>query len=55
MSETGNPEFLQVDEDLEGHRIILSVDGPDDQDDVAGHVQPPRGDDTDHIHSLMRQ
>lgn len=23
----------------------------DDDHDVEGHVQPPRGDDTDHLHS----
>lgn len=27
---------------------------PEDED-VEGHVQPPRGDDTDHVHSLYRQ
>lgn len=25
------------------------------EDDVEGHVQPPRGDDTDHVHSIIRQ
>jgi hypothetical protein len=25
------------------------------EDDVEGHVQPPREDDTDHVHSLVRQ
>jgi hypothetical protein len=39
-------------DDTEGH-IRVYVDGPD-EDDVEGHVQPPRGDDTDHIHSIMR-
>ena len=37
------------DEDTEGH-FIRMIDGPD-EDDVEGHVQPPRGDDTDHLHS----
>jgi hypothetical protein len=27
--------------------------GPEDEDDVEGHIQPPRGDDTDHVHSIV--
>ena len=25
------------------------------EDDVEGHVQPPRGDDTDYLHSIVLQ
>jgi hypothetical protein len=32
----------------QGTEIIPQVVG---EDDVEGHVQPPRGDDTDHVHS----
>ena len=57
MSEQGH-EFIafEVEDDVEGHleqRPPL-VDGIA-EDDVEGHVQPPRGDDTDHVHSLLRQ
>ena len=57
MSEQGH-EFIafEVEDDVEGHldqRPPL-VDGIT-EDDVEGHVQPPRGDDTDHVHSLLRQ
>jgi hypothetical protein len=53
MSEQGT-EFNDIEvEDTEGH-IARQIDGPD-QDDVEGHVQPPRGDDTDHVHSIVRQ
>ena len=51
MSEQGQ-EFIrqiEVEDDVEGHRIAL-IDGPD-ADDVEGHVQPPRGDDTDCLRS----
>jgi hypothetical protein len=50
MSEQGT-EFNDVElaEDVEGHRN-LRADGLA-EDDVEGHVQPPRGDDTDHLHS----
>ena len=27
----------------------------EDHDDVEGHIQPPRGDDTDHVHSIVLQ
>jgi hypothetical protein len=48
MSEQGT-EFTGTEiEDTEGHLLRL-IDGPDE--DVEGHVQPPRGDDTDHLHS----
>jgi hypothetical protein len=48
MSEQGT-EFSGTEiEDTEGHLVRL-IDGPDE--DVEGHVQPPRGDDTDHLHS----
>jgi hypothetical protein len=51
MSENGHQDFLApIDEDVEAHRVPR-IDGPD-EDDVEGHVQPPRGDDTDHVHSL---
>jgi hypothetical protein len=59
MSDHGT-EFtaFEVEDDVEGHleqRPPL-VDGlVEDEDDVEGHVQPPRGDDTDHLHSLLRQ
>jgi hypothetical protein len=53
MSEPGT-EFhgLEVDDtdDVEAHRMYM-VDGPDD--DVEGHIQPPRGDDSDHVHSIV--
>jgi hypothetical protein len=26
-----------------------------EDDDVEGHVQPPRGDDTDHVHGIVLQ
>jgi|1186.fasta_scaffold609237_2 hypothetical protein len=50
MSEQGT-EFirqLEVEDDVEG-QVSYRIDAPDD--DVEGHVQPPRGDDTDHLHS----
>ena len=51
MSEQGT-EFngLELEEDVEAHSVY-DVDG--DEDDVEGHVQPPRGDDTDHLHSIV--
>jgi hypothetical protein len=54
MSEQGT-EFhgIEVDE-TEGNLRLSQVAGPD-EDDVEGHVQPPRGDDTDHLHSIVRQ
>jgi hypothetical protein len=56
MSEHGT-EFNDIEvDDVEGHleqRPPL-VDGLV-EDDVEGHVQPPRGDDTDHVHSFARQ
>ena len=54
MSEQGT-EFqgLEIEEDVEAHQIY-QVDATD-EDDVEGHVQPPRGDDTDHLHSIVRQ
>jgi hypothetical protein len=59
MSEQGTrfnaTEFNDIEvDDTEGHLRLSQVDGPD-EDDVEGHVQPPRGDDTDHVHSLLRQ
>ena len=51
MSEQGT-EFNGID-DNEGHFRVAQVEGPD-EDDVEGHVQPPRGDDTDHVQSLNR-
>jgi hypothetical protein len=48
MSEHG-AEFTDIEvEDVEVHRT-LTIDGPDEG--VEAHVQPPRGDDTDHLHS----
>jgi hypothetical protein len=53
MSEQGT-EFTDIEvedievEDTEGHLRLFSMGGPD-EDDVEGHVQPPRGDDTDHV------
>jgi hypothetical protein len=44
---------IEVD-DTDSHFRVAQVDGPD-EDDVEGHVQPPRGDDTDHLHSLVKQ
>jgi hypothetical protein len=57
MSEQGN-EFVafEAEDDVEAHleqRPPL-VDSAV-EDDVEGHVQPPRGDDTDHVHSIIRQ
>jgi hypothetical protein len=26
------------DEDVEGHRFVYNVDGPDDEDDTEGHL-----------------
>jgi hypothetical protein len=49
MSEQGTESTGIEFEDTEGH-FMMQVDGPD-EDDVEGHVQPPRGDDTDHLHS----
>jgi hypothetical protein len=40
----------ELDEDVDGH-LVAVTDGPD-EDDVEAHIQPPRGDDTDHVHSL---
>jgi hypothetical protein len=54
MSEQGTESTSIEIEDTEGHVRAAQVDGPD-SDDVEGHVQPPRGDDTDHVHSLARQ
>ena len=57
MSEQGN-EFIafEAEDDVEAHleqRPPL-VDSAV-EDDVVGHVHPPRGDDTDHVHSIIRQ
>lgn len=45
MSENANEkhtqEFLEIDEDVEGHRRVMA-DGVEDEEDVEGHVQPPR-------------
>jgi hypothetical protein len=32
---------------------VADTEGANDQDDVAGHIQPPR-DDTDHVQSFIR-
>ncbi|HET8663726.1 MAG TPA: hypothetical protein VFM08_05360 [Nocardioides sp.] len=57
MSEQ-DKEFVafEVEDDVEGHleKRPPLVDGAT-EDDVEGHVQPPRGDDTDHVHSVVRQ
>jgi hypothetical protein len=54
MSEQGT-EFNDIEvEDTEARVRLAQVDGPD-ADDVEGHVQPPRGDDTEHVHSIARQ
>jgi hypothetical protein len=54
MAEQGT-EFNDIEvEDTMALVPVSQVDGPD-EDDVEGHVQPPRGDDTDHVHSLVRQ
>ena len=41
----------------QGHEFVSQIEDPDtdETEDVEGHVQPPRGDDTDHVHSLLRQ
>ncbi|HET6166792.1 MAG TPA: hypothetical protein VGK78_00955 [Nocardioides sp.] len=55
MSEQGSEFYgLEVEDadDVEGH-LMYQVDGPED-DDVEGHIQPPRGDDSDHVHSIVR-
>jgi hypothetical protein len=44
-----NADLTPEPTDVEGH-LHSFIDGPD-SDDVEGHVQPPRGDDTDHVHS----
>ena len=48
MSEQGAEFDNAGAEDVEGHRYY--IDGPD-EDDVEGHIQPPRGNDSDHPHS----
>ena len=48
MRQQGTELEIDDDQDVEGH-LYYAVDGPDE--DVEGHVQPPRGDDTDHLHS----
>jgi hypothetical protein len=40
---------IEVEDDVEGHRMA-AIDGPD-EDDVEAHSPPPRGDDSDHLHS----
>jgi hypothetical protein len=45
-------------EDVTGHlhqRPPLVDGAVEDVEDVEGHVQPPRGDDTDHVRSIVRQ
>jgi len=57
MTENINENTTGPDDDVEGHRVRHApVDervrpGLVEDDDVEGHVQPPRGDDTDHLHS----
>jgi hypothetical protein len=55
MSEQGTQLSGFEDEDAPGLRNRMAVTDGLDEDDVEGHVQPPRGDDTDHVHSIVRQ
>jgi hypothetical protein len=48
MGEHGAEFTIEV-EDVEAHRMV-TIDGPD-EDDVEAHIQPPRSDDSDHLHS----
>jgi hypothetical protein len=53
MSEQVDEFIRRIEtEDVDGHdgTPTSQLDGPH-EDDVEGHVQPPRGDDTDHLHS----
>lgn len=51
---------LATDDDVLGHHApTLSAPGgaqglaDEDEDDVEAHIQPPRGDDTDQLHSII--